>query len=236
MTKIALVFRHSIRTEINADGSGGILTEDGKRAAQNVGSKIKIGSTPIKYYATDVQRCIDTCKNIEGGRTGNFNITVNKSPVINGKKILDGGYFWNGNANPYINGQGGFSAWALGLCKIENMLDPKEWSKKWLDQMLSVIPNGLSCWCSHDSQVVPLLFNLTGLDQAESERLCNLNNWGPYRNQWDVEYTSLPWTSPLTGIAIINKDDNITVKRIKGLKHGLFAAGDYTHDFAHGII
>ena len=36
--KIALIFRHSIRTNIE---SGGLLTEEGKLAAQRIGSRIR---------------------------------------------------------------------------------------------------------------------------------------------------------------------------------------------------
>lgn len=225
MKKVALVMRHSIREDINADGSGGMLTEQGRIAAQAVGANIKIPSNiQVTYYGTWVQRTIDTCKNIEYGRTGNYNVTVNHSPVVNGKEILNGGYFQIGNGN-IENGWPGLTDYALGLKKYDFMLEPKKGSEDWLKAMLSVMPNGLSIWVSHDFQMVPLLYNLTRMTVSEANEIKQKNG-----------FRQNPWTSPLSGIAIINNDGNISVKRIKGLKNGFISSDDYGHDFTQDML
>lgn len=225
MKKVALVMRHSIREDIAANGSGGMLTEQGKRAAQAVGANIKIpANIPVTYYGTWVQRTIDTCKNIEYGRTGNYDVTVNHSPVINGKEILNGGYFQIGDGD-IENGWPGQTDYSLGLKKYDFMLEPKKGAEDWLKGMLSVMPNGLSIWVSHDFQMVPLLYNLTGMTVSEANEIKQRNG-----------FRQNPWTCPLTGIAIINDDGNISVKRIKGLKNGFISSDDYGHDFTQDML
>lgn len=222
MKKIALIFRHSIRTDIE---SGGLLTEEGKLAAQRVGSKID-PNIPITYYATDVQRCIDTCKNIELGRTGLSDIVVHESPIINDKQILNGGYFYNGEGDPYNDDEWvSFAKYAIGDLQYPFMLDPKTASKQFLNDFLTVMPNNLSIWVTHDSQVVPLLYNLTGITKEVAVEMMNRYGWSAY-----------PWSAPLTGIAIINDNDNISIKRIKGLKHGLISSDAYDYDHVADII
>lgn len=221
--RIALIMRHSIRAEME---EGGMLTEDGKRAAQVVGSKINSG-IPITYFATDVQRCIDTCKNIEFGRTGDSDVVVNASPKVNERTILSGGYFQNGEGNLWDDGWPGVTQYALGeqADKYPYMLDPKEGAKDFVDGLLTVMPEGLSIWVTHDSQAVPLIYNLTGITSENVGEMRSTFGWN-----------NNPWTAPLSGIAIIDDGGKVTIKRIKGLKQGLISSDDYNHDHVADII
>lgn len=105
------------------------------------------------------------------------------------------------------------------------MLDPKEGAKDFVDGLLTVMPEGLSIWVTHDSQAVPLIYNLTGITSENVGEMRSTFGWN-----------NNPWTAPLSGIAIIDDGGKITIKRIKGLKQGLISSDDYNHDHVADII
>ena len=205
MTKVALVINHSINS-INNGGND--LTKEGIQAAQIFGSNLRIGNTPITYYSANTQRCLNTCRYIEKGRTG-------KVPSV---------YFLKENyIIPSTTDLTEVVEYSIGN-RSTSTEELKNISIEWLNKLKKVMKDGLTIYVTHDTLLIPLIYNLTDLTYSKLNEYKSKNNWN-----------KLPRISPLTGIAVIVKDNETEVKRVKGLKTAWISADDYDYDFMKEI-
>ena len=222
MTKVALVISHSINS-INNGGSGDSsndLTKEGIQAAQIFGANLRIGNTPIIYYSADTQRCLNTCRYIEEGRMGKLpsTFTMYTPFLLSELSFLKENYIIPSTTDltevvEYSAGNRSASTEELKNISIE-----------WLNKLKKVMKDGLTICVTHDTLLIPLIYNLTDLTYSKLNEYKSKNNWN-----------KLPRISPLTGIAVIVKDNETEVKRVKGLKTAWISADDYDYDFIKEI-
>lgn len=203
--KVAIVTRHSIRGDDTS--ASGPLTELGKTAAENLGKKLKdiFGQRNVKFFATDTVRTKDTCNFINKGWNGN------QSPVIDvSKNIINGNYF-------NVSGSWHDITTISKTTAIKNKV--AEWKNLFYDEM----PDGISWWVSHDSFLVPIVYNTDNFNPAGLKDL--------------LELSSDPWISPLTGIIIGIKNDSAKVRIVTGLETGFISdTGDWSHDYTDDVL
>lgn len=199
--KVAIITRHSIR---GGDSSAsGPLTELGKTVAENLGKKLKtiFGKKTIALYATDFVRCKDTANLINKGWND-----IASSSIDTTKNIINGGYFGiSGSWTDIVNN--------VRTDNIKNKVNI------WKSSFINEMPNGLSWWVSHDSLLVPLIYNLGNFNPEKYKQLYKLNK--------------LPWISPLTGIIIAIKGNNTYIDVVTGLNTGFISSDDTNHDYSN---
>ena len=199
--KVAIITRHSIR---GGDSSAsGPLTELGKTVAENLGKKLKtiFGKKTVALYATDFVRCKDTANLINKGWND-----IASSSIDTTKSIINGGYFGiSGSWTDIVNN--------VRTDAIKNKVNI------WKSSFINEMPNGLSWWVSHDSLLVPLIYNLGNFNPEKYKQLYKLNN--------------LPWISPLTGIIIAIKGNNTYIDVVTGLNTGFISSDDTNHDYSN---
>jgi hypothetical protein len=216
MTKVALVINHSINS-IDAWNVND-LTKEGIQSAQIFGSNLRIGNTPITYYSANTQRCLNTCRYIEEGRTGKSTFTLYTPFLLSELSFLKENYILPSTTDltevvEYSVGNRSASTEELKNISIE-----------WLNKLKKVMKDGLTICVTHDTLLIPLIYNLTDLTYSKLNEYKSKNNWN-----------KLPRISPLTGIAVIVKDNETEVKRVKGLKTAWVSADDYDYDFMKEI-
>lgn len=201
--KVAIITRHSIRGEDYS--ASGPLTDLGKTVAENIGKYLKaeFGERSIALYSTDTVRTRDTASLINKGWNN-----VETSEIDTSKDIINGGYFEVSGAWPEIT---------------ESVQTPefKDKVETWKSNFISEMPDGLSWWVSHDSLLVPLVYNLGNFNPGKYKQLYKLNK--------------LPWVSPLTGIIIAIKNDDIQIEVVTCLKDGFISSDDYEHDYSNEL-
>ena len=199
--KVAIITRHSIR---GGDSSAsGPLTELGKTVAENLGKKLKtiFGKKTIALYATDFVRCKDTANLINKGWND-----IESSSIDTTKNIINGGYFGiSGSWTDIVNN--------VRTDNIKNKVNI------WKSSFINEMPNGLSWWVSHDSLLVPLIYNLGNFNPEKYKQLYKLNK--------------LPWISPLTGIIIAIKGNDTYIDVVTGLNTGFISSDDTSHDYSN---
>ena len=199
--KVAIITRHSIR---GGDSSAsGPLTELGKTVAENLGKKLKtiFGKKTIALYATDFVRCKDTANLINKGWND-----IASSSIDTTKNIINGGYFGiSGSWTDIVNN--------VRTDNIKNKVNI------WKSSFINEMPNGLSWWVSHDSLLVPLIYNLGNFNPEKYKQLYKLNK--------------LPWISPLTGIIIAIKGNDTYIDVVTGLNTGFISSDDTSHDYSN---
>lgn len=201
--KVAIITRHSIRGEDSS--ASGPLTELGKTAAENVGKQLKnqFGERSLALYSTNTIRTKDTVALINKGWNN-----VETSEIDTSKNIINGGYFEVSGSWPEIT-------------EIVRMPEIKNKVETWKSNFISEMPNGLSWWVSHDSLLVPLVYNISDFNPEK------------YKQLYKFEY--LPWVSPLSGIIIAIKNDDIQIKVISCLETGFISSNDYGHDYTEDV-
>ena len=199
--KVAIITRHSIRGEDYS--ASGLLTDLGKTVAENLGKKLKaeFGERTITLYSTDTVRTRDTASLINKGWNN-----IETSEIDTSKDIINGDYFEVSGTWPEIT---------------ESVQTPelKDKVETWKSDFISEMPDGLSWWVSHDSLLVPLVYNLGNFNPEKYKQLYKLNK--------------LPWVSPLTGIIIAIKNDDIHIEAVTGLNTGFISSDDYNHDYSN---
>lgn len=201
--KVAIITRHSIRGEDYS--ASGPLTNLGKIVAENLGKKLKaeFGERTITLYSTDTVRTRDTASLINKGWND-----IETSEIDTSKDIINGDYFEVSGTWPEIT---------------ESVQTPefKDKVETWKSDFISEMPDGLSWWVSHDSLLVPLVYNLGNFNPEKYKQLYKLNK--------------LPWVSPLTGLIIAIKNDDIQIEVITCLKDGFISSDDYDHDYSNEL-
>lgn len=201
--KVAIITRHSIRGEDSS--ASGPLTELGKTAAENVGKQLKnqFGERSITLYSTNTVRTKDTVALINKGWNN-----VETSEIDTTKSIINGDYFGvSGSWTDIVDN--------VRTDAIKNKVNT------WKSSFISEMPNGLSWWVSHDSLLVPLVYNISDFNPEK------------YKQLYKFEY--LPWVSPLSGIIIAIKNDDIQIKVISCLETGFISSNDYGHDYTEDV-
>ena len=199
--KVAIITRHSIRGEDSS--ASGPLTDLGKTVAEDLGKKLKakLGEKTLTLYATNTVRTKDTASLINKGWNN-----IESSNVDTTKNIINGDYFGiSGSWTDIVNN--------VRTNAIKNKVET------WKSSFINEMPNGLSWWVSHDSLLVPLIYNLGDFNPEKYKQLYKLNN--------------LPWVSPLTGIIIAIKDNDIHIEVVTGLNTGFISSDDYNHDYSN---
>lgn len=201
--KVAIITRHSVRGEDYS--ASGPLTELGKTAAENVGKQLKdqFGERSIALYSTNTIRTKDTASLINKGWNN-----VETSEIDTTKSIIGGDYF----------GVSGVWTDIVDNVRTEAI---KNKVNTWKSSFINEMPDGLSWWVSHDSLLVPLVYNLGNFNPEKYKQLYKLNK--------------LPWVSPLTGIIIAIKNDDIQIKVVTCLKDGFISSDDYEHDYSNEL-
>lgn len=201
--KVAIITRHSIRGEDSSDS--GQLTNLGKIAAENVGKQLKaqFGGMPIILYSTNTVRTKDTAALINKGWND-----AETSKIDTSKDIINKDYFGVSGTWPEITEN-------VRTSKFKNKVEV--WKSNFIDEM----PDGLSWWVSHDSLLVPLIYNISDFNPEK------------YKQLYKLEY--LPWVSPLSGIIIAIKNGDIQIKVISCLETGFISSNDYEHSFEEDI-
>lgn len=202
--KVAIVTRHSIRGE---DYSvSGPLTDLGKTAAENVGKQLKaeFGERSIALYSTNTVRTKDTASLINKGWND-----IETSEIDTSKDIINGGYFEVSGSWPEITE-------SVQTPEVKNKVET------WKSDFIREMPDGLSWWVSHDSLLVPLVYNISDFNPEK------------YKQLYKFDY--LPWVSPLSGIIIAIKNDDIQIKVINCLETGFISSNDYDHDFEKDVL
>ena len=203
--KVAIVTRHSIRGDDTS--ASGPLTDLGKTAAENLGKKLKdiFGQRNVKFFATDTVRTKDTCNFINKGWNNNQSPTIDVS-----KNIINGNYF-------NVSGSWHDITTTSKTTAIKNKV--VEWKNLFYDEM----PDGISWWVSHDSFLVPIVYNT--------------DNFNPIGLKDLLKLSSDPWISPLTGIIIGIKNNSVKVRIITGLETGFISdTGDWSHDYTDDVL
>ena len=116
--------------------------------------------------------------------------------------------------NDYFGVTGG---WTEIVNNVRNDI-MKEKVLQWKSQFLNQMPEGISWWVSHDQFLIPIIYNLT--DEFNPEKYKQL-----------YKFDNLPWVSPLTGIIIAIKNDDIQIKVVSCLETGFISSEDYNHNF-----
>lgn len=199
--KVAIITRHSIRGEDSS--ASGPLTELGKTVAENLGKKLKdqFGERSIALYSTNTVRTKDTAAFINKGWNN-----VETSAIDTTKNIINGDYFGiSGSWTEIVDN--------VRTDAIKNKVNT------WKSSFINEMPDGLSWWISHDSLLVPLVYNLGNFNPEKYKQLYKLNK--------------LPWVSPLTGIIIAIKNDDIHIEVVTGLNTGFISSDDYNHDYSN---
>ena len=186
--KVAIITRHSIRGDDTS--ASGPLTDLGKTAAENLGKKLKdiFGQKNVKFFATDTVRTKDTCNFINKGWNSN------QSPVIDvSKNIINGNYF-------NVSG-----SWH-DITTISKTTAIKNKVAEWKNLFYNEMPDGISWWVSHDSFLVPIIYNT--------------DNFNPLGLKDLLKLSSDPWISPLTGIIVGIKNNSVKLRIVTGLETG----------------
>lgn len=89
----------------------------------------------------------------------------------------------------------------------------------WKSLFIEGMPDGLSWWVSHDSLLVPLVYHL--------------GNFNPEKYKQLYELSNLPWVSPLTGIIIAIRDNDVHIEVVTGLNIGFISSEDYNYDYSN---
>ena len=201
--KVAIVTRHSIRGEDYS--ASGPLTDLGKTAAENVGKQLKaeFGERSIALYSTNTIRTKDTASLINKGWND-----IETSEIDTSKDIINGGYFEVSGSWPEITE-------SVQTPEVKNKVET------WKSDFIREMPDGLSWWVSHDSLLVPLVYNISDFNPEK------------YKQLYKFEY--LPWVSPLSGIIIAIKNDDIQIKVISCLETGFISSNDYGHDYTEDV-
>src|SRR5574344_731827 len=178
--KVAIITRHSIRGEDYS--ASGPLTDLGKTVAENLGKKLKdqFGERAIALYSTNTVRTKDTASLINKGWNN-----IETSEIDTLKDIINGDYFGISGSWPEIT-------------EIVRAPEFKDRVETWKSDFISEMPDGLSWWVSHDSLLVPLVYNISDFNPEKYKQLYKLDK--------------LPWVSPLTGIIIAIKNDDIHIE------------------------
>lgn len=202
--KVAIITRHSIRGEDYS--ASGPLTDLGKTAAENVGKQLKaeFGERSIALYSTNTLRTRDTASLINKGWND-----IETSEIDTSKDIINGGYFEVSGSWPEITE-------SVQTPEVKNKVET------WKSDFIREMPDGLSWWVSHDSLLVPLVYNISDFNPEK------------YKQLYKFEY--LPWVSPLSGIIIAIKNDDIQIKVINCLETGFISSNDYDHDFEKDVL
>mgnify|MGYP004447591153 CR=1 FL=1 len=203
--KKAMIIRHSIRGDDAS--STGPLIDIGFIAAENLGKKFNYlgyGNKPFKFYSTGVIRCNQTCQYFSKGLNGR---TI---PSIYLDNTISGGYF-----NIEMN-----LGWPDFTNKVQTQA-VKNKAQQWKEEIINKLPDGNSLWVSHDSLIVPLIYNLFDFDFNALKNIYRFNE--------------NPWTSPMTGIFIgVKSDEDIVVlQAIQSLEDGFISSDDYSHDYTY---
>lgn len=202
--KVAIITRHSIRGEDYS--ASGPLTDLGKTAAENVGKQLKaeFGERSIALYSTNTVRTRDTASLINKGWND-----IETSEIDTSKDIINGGYFEVSGSWPEITE-------SVQTPEVKNKVET------WKSDFIREMPDGLSWWVSHDSLLVPLVYNISDFNPEK------------YKQLYKFDY--LPWVSPLSGIIIAIKNDDIQIKVINCLETGFISSNDYDHDFEKDVL
>ncbi len=203
--KVAIVTRHSIRgSDYSASAP---LTDLGKHAAAQLGEKLRdiFGPKTVQYFSTNMVRTKDTIRYINGGWNYDETPTINTS-----KTIIDGGYF-------NLSGDWHSITEQCKTTAVKNKVD------QWRESFISQIPDGISWWVTHDSLLVPIIYNTEGFDLAK------------YKDAFNLTANGNLWISPLTGIIIAIKGETTFIKIVNYLTPGFILDNDYDHDYSECI-
>ena len=202
--KVVFIIRHSERT--NDTGPSGHLTDNGKKYARDLGTRLaKVGTEDFYYGYSGYTRTYETCENIAQGK-GQAVYSIDSLYYLDGSW-----YVMNATrATSYVDSDGGgwvvYSKYAFAGEYTDAFYDLETRSEQLLkDEILANIASmkRVNFMCTHDYLVVPLLAYTT-------DGHANVRYYEKYR-----------WVNYLAGVAmIISADGSVRYIPVKGLESG----------------